>query len=102
MSPEFQLGDGLSMHFIGPIGEAECSNLCPRMGQEGVLAYAHAAVRLYRAVNDAQRHLGSRDFYGRDVLSSQFVTDCIHLVGSVKRQEARLVNVDTRPSNFLA
>src|ERR1700719_3840072 len=88
------LGDGLAVDLVRAVGETQDSGACIRISQVEVLADAGAAADLDGAVDDLLRHVRSDHLDHGDFGPRGLVADRVHHVGSVQRQQARLVDLD--------
>ncbi len=96
------LGDGVAVHLVRAVGEAQGAGGGVGLGEAEVVAHTGAAVHLHGPVDHLQRHGGRGDLDHGDFLARLFVADLVHLPGGVQHQEARLVDHDARLGDALA
>src|SRR5215475_15169481 len=88
------LSDGLAMDLVGPVRKAQHPGARIGISQVKILADAGAATHLDGAVNDLLRYIGCDDLDHGNLGACGLVTDHVHHVGGVQRQQARLVDLD--------
>ena len=82
------------MDLVGPVGEPEGTQTCVHPGQREVVGDAAAAVGLDGAIDHPERHVGSHDLDGGDLGGRSLVTDRVHEMGRLERQETGLLDLD--------
>src|SRR6516164_6753637 len=98
-APQLDLGDGLAVHLIRTVRQAQRPGMGPGGGEAEVGADARAAVRLDRAVDDAQGHVWRHDFDHGNLGPGGLVADGVHQVSRLQGQEPCLLDLDTRPGD---
>ena len=93
---QLQLRDRLAVHFVRAVGEADRARVRPHRGERKVVADARRAVRLDRAVEDAQRHARHDDLDHRQLAARRLVADRVHQVRRLQRQQPRLLDLHAR------
>src|SRR5215475_3183567 len=96
------LGDGLAMDLVRAIGETQHTGARIRVSQVEILADAGAATDLDGTVDDVLGHVRGDDLNHSDFGPRGLVAGRVHHVGSVQRQQARLINLNARLGDPMA
>ena len=84
------------MNFVWSISEAQQARGSVGRSQSEVVTGSPAAMRLYRPVDDLAGHVGHRHLDHRNLGPCHLVSDRVHGMGSIERQQAGLLDHDPR------
>src|SRR5262249_45677254 len=93
---EFELGDGLAVHFIGPARQAQHAGVGPGGAQTEVTTDTGTAVRLNGPVDDPQGHVRSHHLDHGNRGPGCLVADRVHEERGLQGQEPCLLDLDAR------
>ena len=90
------------VHLIRPICQSQSPHHRPRSSQKSILRNSRPSVRLYRAIQHAQRHIRRHDFDHRNLRTCRLISHRIHHISRFQCQQSRLLDLHPRFCNSRA